>query len=140
VFFLVISISDGYCDKVLNIVLCNIQVYYKLDLLEILSLKLSLTYITLTYNNLLRKFFIHCAILVMKLTLKISNLAISRTPVKCCLNCFVSSVSLYFLTNNLNRRSNMPLDMAPKEYETYNCIKYITFNFLNNSSLCGVSY
>jgi len=49
---------------------------------------------------------------------------------KCCLFCFVSSVSLHFLTNHLNRRSNMPLDMAPTEYVTYNFIKYITFNFI----------
>lgn len=52
------------------------------------------------------------------LTSKISKPAISSTPMKCCLFCLVSRVSLHFLTKYLNRRSNIPLDMAPSEYVT----------------------
>lgn len=53
------------------------------------------------------------------LTSKISKPAISSTPMKCCLFCLVSRVSLHFLTKNLNNLSNMALDMAPTEYDTW---------------------
>jgi hypothetical protein len=68
---LIISISDHYCDNVLNIVLWNIYIH-KLNLLGIISVTLSLVYINLTYNNLLHKLFIPCVI-VIKPVSKILN-------------------------------------------------------------------
>lgn len=50
-----------------------------------------------------------------KLTSKISKPAISSTPIKCCLFCLVSRVSLHFFTNHLNSLSNIAFDMAPTE-------------------------
>jgi len=65
----------------------------------------------------------------MKLTLKILNPPTSRTPVECCLFCFVLSDSLHVFIKYLNWRSNMTLDMAPTENETYNFIKIYYFQF-----------
>lgn len=65
-----------------------------------------------------------------KLTSKISKPAISSTPIKCCLFCFVSKVSLHFLTNHLNSLSNMALDMAPTEYATWSLLRPCVTNSL----------
>ena len=57
------------------------------------------------------------------LTSKISKPAISSTPMKCCLFCLVSRVSLHFLTSHLNSLSNMPLQMAPTELVTWSLLR-----------------
>ena len=65
-----------------------------------------------------------------KLTSKISKPAISSTPMKCCLFCCVSRVSLHFLTNHLNSLSNMAFDMAPTEYATWSLLRPCVTNSL----------
>lgn len=52
------------------------------------------------------------------LTSKISNPAISRTPMKNCLGSLVSRVLLIRTTNHLNIRSYTALDKAPTAYKT----------------------
>lgn len=64
------------------------------------------------------------------LTSKISKPAISSTPMKCCLFCLVSRVSLHFLTSHLKRRSNMPLQRAPTELATWSLLRpWVTNSF-----------
>ena len=72
-------------------------------------------------KNLFSRTLLFCFLIFYHLkilTSKISKPAISSTPIKCCLFCLVSSVSLHFLTSHLNNLSNMAFDMAPTEYDT----------------------
>lgn len=57
------------------------------------------------------------------LTSKISKPAISSTPMKCCLFCLVSRVSLHFLTSHLNNLSKIPLQRAPTELATWSLLR-----------------
>lgn len=79
--------------------------------------------------NLIEYFFINCLLfyinvmLFIILTSKISKPAISSTPMKCCLFCLVSRVSLHFLTSHLNNLSNTPLQRAPTELVTWSLLR-----------------